>query len=91
MVDLSTDGFYGAGSGLNYAVARYLCYDLQEKGLLERVYKEFRRDREKDPSGRKTLERLLGATLARYEPGWRERTLALRFPEGPRRRTGGGR
>ena len=85
VVGSSTDEFYGAGSGLNYAVARYLCYDLQERGLLVRFYKEFRRDRARDPTGRKTLERLLGTTLERYEPEWRERTLKLRFPERPAR------
>jgi len=85
VVATSTDEFYGARSGLNYAAARYLCYDLQERGLLVRYYKEFRRDCRKDPTGRKTLERVLGTTLDAYEPGWRERTLALRFPERPTR------
>ncbi len=81
LVATSTDEFYGPDSGLSYAVARYLCYDLQEKGLLERFYKDFRKNAEKDPTGRKTLEKLLGATLAEYEPGWRARTLRLRFPD----------
>jgi len=81
VVATSTDEFYGASSGLNYAAARYLCYDLQQRGLLVRYYKEFRRDCRKDPTGRKTLERILGTTLDRYEPGWRSRTLSLRFPE----------
>ena len=81
VVATSTDEFYGARSGLNYAAARYLCYDLQQRGLLVRYYREFRRDCGKDPTGRKTLERILGATLDAYEPGWRSRTLALRFPE----------
>ena len=81
VVATSTGEFYGPGSGLNYAAARYLCYDLQEKGLLERFYKEFRRDAAKDPTGRKTLERVLGTTLDAYEPGWIRRTLGLRFPE----------
>jgi hypothetical protein len=90
VVATSTDEFYGRGSGLNYAVARYLCYDLQQENLLERFYKDFRREfrtasragrRPPDPTGRKVLEKLLGTTLDRYEPGWRKRTLTLRFPE----------
>ena len=85
VVATSTDEFYGASSGLKYAVARYLCYDLQERGLLVRYYKEFRRDIKKDPTGRKTLERVLGTDLGSYEPGWRKRTLDLRFPERPTR------
>jgi len=83
VVATSTDEFYGASSGLNYAAARYLCYDLQQRGVLVRYYKEFRRDCRKDPTGRKTLERVLETSLGSYEPGWRERTLALRFPERP--------
>ena len=79
VIATSSDEFYGRGSGSNYAVARYLCYDLQEKGLLERFYKDFRRDHEKDPTGKKTLERILGERLDVYEPGWIRRTLALRF------------
>ncbi|MHC4199813.1 MAG: hypothetical protein ACYSU0_07450 [Planctomycetota bacterium] len=79
VVATSSDQFYGRGSGSNYAVARYLCYDLQEKGLLERFYKDFRRDHKKDPTGRNTLERILGERLDAYEPGWIRRTLALRF------------
>jgi hypothetical protein len=89
VVRTSSAEFYGANSGLNYAVARYLCYDLQERGLLEKFYKEFRSDVEEAgeagnfsrelTSGRRTLERILGQTLDEYEPGWRERTLRLRF------------
>ena len=96
VVGTSADEFYGASSGLNYAAARYLCYDLQQRGLLERFYKEFRQECRdasaagprassrrppRDPSGRRALERVLGTTLERYESGWRERTLALRFPD----------
>jgi hypothetical protein len=83
VVATSTEGFYGEGSGLHYAVARYLCYDLQQRGILERFYKELRRDHAADPTGKRTLERLLGMTLGEYEPLWRERTLRLRFPSRP--------
>ena len=89
VVATSTWDFYEADSGLNYAAARYLCYDLQERGLLERFYKEFRADVKKTAaagdvpadiaSGRRTLERVLGQTLEEYEPPWRERTMRLRF------------
>ena len=89
VVGTTADGFYGANSGLNYAVARYLCYDLQERGLLERFYREFRADVTKAAaegdvpaeaaSGRSALERVLGETLDQYESGWRERTMKLEF------------
>lgn len=89
VVGTTAQEFYGEDSGLNYAVARYLCYDLQERGLLERFYREFRADVAKATaaghvprevaSGRSALEHALGQTLGEYEPAWRERTLKLRF------------
>jgi hypothetical protein len=71
--------FYGQDSGTNYAVARYLCFDLQQMGLLEQFYKTFRDGDGADPTGRAVLESALGRTLEEYEPEWRERTLKLRY------------
>jgi Peptidase_C39 like family len=52
--------FYQEDPGTNYAQARYLCYYLQEKGLLVRFYKEHRAARAADPSGYETLKSVLG-------------------------------
>lgn len=66
------DQFYNEDPGTNYAQARYLCYYLQEHGLLQRFYKEARAARATDPTGYGTLQRVLGerdmnAFKARWE------------------------
>ena len=52
--------FYSEDPGTNYSQARYLCYYLQEKGLLRKYYKAFHVGRKKDPSGFATLKKILG-------------------------------
>src|SRR5262249_18361159 len=49
-------------NGDNYAQARYLCYYLQEKGLLQKFYQEFLSKQSEDPSGFKSLKKILGET-----------------------------
>src|SRR6185369_3440763 len=41
--------FYGEDKGTNYAEARYLCYYLQEQGLLHKFYRAFAANQERDP------------------------------------------
>ncbi len=60
---LSADDFYARGTGLETAEARYICYYLQEHGLLRSFYREFRAARARDPTGRETLLRVLDAHL----------------------------
>src|SRR6195256_5177340 len=45
--------FYNNHGGINYAQARYLCYYLQEKGLLIKFYQDFHAHQKEDPSGYK--------------------------------------
>jgi hypothetical protein len=45
--------------GLNYAEARYLMFYLQEKNLLREFYKQFRDHAADDPTGLKTLQKLI--------------------------------
>ena len=52
--------FRGPLEGANYAQARYLCLYLQQRGLLEEFYREFRGHRAIDPQGLAALERVLG-------------------------------
>ena len=52
--------FYQKDNGTNYAQARYLCYYLQEHGLLRKFYHAFHADRKKDPTGYNTLKAVLG-------------------------------
>lgn len=58
----STREFYdGEHANTNYSQARYLCYYLQQRGLLRKYYHEFRRNVDDDPSGYRTLVRILGS------------------------------
>ncbi|HQZ96458.1 MAG TPA: hypothetical protein PLP21_09075 [Pyrinomonadaceae bacterium] len=60
MTSMSDGEFYKEATGTNYAQARYLMYYLQEKKLLVRYYKEFSATVKTDPTGYKTLQRVLG-------------------------------
>ena len=72
----SRDHFYT--SGTSYAQARYLCLYLQEKGLLHRYYDQFRAGVSGDPSGYKTLVRVLGEPdMAGFEKQWQAWVLGL--------------
>jgi hypothetical protein len=51
--------FYNDDKGTNYAQSRYLCYYLQQKGLLVKFYREFVARQKDDPSGYATLRRIL--------------------------------
>ncbi|MBI2921386.1 MAG: hypothetical protein HYY18_09915 [Planctomycetes bacterium] len=71
--------FYGDGSGLRYAAARYLCFYLQEKGLLEAYYEKFRDGVADDAGGYKTLVALLDKPVEEVEKEWREWVKGLKF------------
>jgi hypothetical protein len=76
----TTHEFYDDGRGTNYAQARYLCYSLQERGLLVKFYHQFVRDVEKDPSGYETLKSVLGVEdLAAWQKEWETEVGELRF------------
>jgi hypothetical protein len=73
-----SDVFYGDGSGVNYAQSRYLCYYLQEKGLLVKFYKQFQAGREKDPSGFETLKAVLRESdMDQFKRKWERYVLQL--------------
>ncbi|HEV2859844.1 MAG TPA: hypothetical protein VGX48_02425 [Pyrinomonadaceae bacterium] len=77
---LAMDGraFYDDDRGTNYAQARYLCYYLQERGLLTRFYREFHANRASDPTGFDTLKRVLKVTdMAAFQKEWEKFVLGL--------------
>ena len=77
----SDSDFYHLDSGTNYAQARYLCYYLQQKGLLVRYFREFVANHGKDPSGYDTLKEILGEKdMAAFEKTWKDFVLKLTFP-----------
>lgn len=67
LISSTTEEFYKDVDGRKYAQARFLCYYLQERGLLQSFYKEFRQDLERDPTGLQTLERVTGKSLKSLE------------------------
>jgi hypothetical protein len=77
----TTTQFYSQDKGNNYAQARYLCYYLQQKGLLTKYYREFTTNVKADPTGYKTLQRVLGeADMDKFQKDWQEYVTGLRFP-----------
>ncbi len=73
--------FRSMASGRNYAQARYLCYYLQEKGLLGEFYHAFHKSHADDSTGYETLKRVLGEKdMAAFQGRWEQWVLGLRFP-----------
>lgn len=71
--------FYETDRGANYAQARYLCYYLQEKGLLKKFYREFRAGVKDDPTGYKTLCDVLGdPDMEEFQEKWEAYVLKLK-------------
>lgn len=72
--------FYEGERGDNYAQARYLCYYLQERGLLGRFYREFLAHHRDDPTGYATLTRVLGERdMDDFQRRWERYVLSLQF------------
>ena len=72
--------FYLEDPGTNYAQARYLCYYLQEKGLLKKFYHKFHANSKKDPTGFDTLKQVLGESdLDAFKKKWERFVLQLKF------------
>ena len=75
----TTREFY-RGAGTNYAQARYLCYYLQERGLLVDYYHAFRKNSVQDPGGYETLKQILKRDdIEVFQKEWEEYVLKLRF------------
>ena len=81
LTSMSDNAFYTEDRGTNYGQARYLCYYLQEKELLVKFYHEFCEESEEDPTGYKTLKKLLGEEdMKAFKKRWEEFVLNLTFP-----------
>lgn len=77
----TTHEFYGEDPGTNYSQARYLCYYLQERGLLEKFYHRFHARQREDPTGYNTLQEVLGEKdMDAFKKKWEAFVLRLRFP-----------
>ncbi len=73
--------FYKQDPGTNYSQARYLCYYLQEHGLLVKFYRQFVTNHKTDPTGYETLKTLLRVEdITAFQKQWEAYVLRLRFP-----------
>lgn len=83
LMSLSEEEFYGGkgspGYDQHYGQSRYLCFYLQEKGLLTKYYREFVANAAKDPTGYATLQRVLGERdMVAFQKNWEKYILRLR-------------
>jgi hypothetical protein len=78
LLEMDAKTFYDEDRGTNYAQSRYLCYYLQERGLLVTFYREFLAGRAHDPSGFDTLKRVLGERdIEAFQQRWEKFVLDL--------------
>jgi hypothetical protein len=76
---LSENGFYNDDRGTNYSQARYLCYYLQQRGLLVKFYREFYAHRKEDPTGYQSLQKILRVRdMNAFKLKWEKFVLGLR-------------
>lgn len=80
LTSTTTRKFYNEDKGTNYAQARYLCYYLQERKLLVKFYREFTANAKTDPTGFKTLKKVLGVRdMNAFQRRWEKFVMGLTF------------
>jgi hypothetical protein len=78
LMKMDENEFYNKDKGTNYAQARYLCYYLQEIGLLIPYYKEFSSNYKDDSTGYKSLQKILGEhDMKTFQKKWEKFVLSL--------------
>ncbi len=79
LMEMNASEFYGDTTGLNYAQARYLCYYLQDKGVLVKFYQEFLAKQKEDAGGFKSLQKVLAETdMDAFKTRWEKYVMGLR-------------
>jgi hypothetical protein len=79
LTGLDSRSFYNEDKGTNYSQARYLCYYLQQRGLLIKFYRDFYAHQKQDPTGYLTLQRTLGvANMNSFKQTWETYVSRLR-------------
>ena len=79
MTAMNADAFYDDERGTNYAQARYLCYYLQQKGLLVKFYREFWSRQKTDPTGFQSLRKILGEPdMDAFKVKWEKYVMGLK-------------
>ena len=80
LTTLDAHGFYNEDKGTNYSQSRYLCYYLQELGLLAKFYSEFHAHQRDDPTGYHTLQKVLSESdMEAFKRKWETYVLSLRL------------
>lgn len=84
LCETSTREFYEGGgmngAGTNYAQARYLCYYLQQHGLLNEFYHAFVKNARDDPSGFETLRKVLDRDdMKQFQKEWEKYVMLLKY------------
>ena len=78
LMAMDAQTFYSDKRGDNYAQSRYLCYYLQQKGLLFKFYKLFQANQQQDPTGYQSLRSVLQeSNLKRFQKKWEQYVLGL--------------
>jgi hypothetical protein len=78
LCELTKKDFYQFDKERNYAQAKYLCYYLQQQGLLTEFYQAFQRNHPKDPAGYKTLQNVVGyEDMQKFQEDWEEFILTI--------------
>jgi hypothetical protein len=79
LTSMNAGEFYDDSRGTHYAQARYFCYYLQQRGLLVKFYREFQAHQRSDPSGYRTLQRILRTRdMKAFEKKWEKYVLGLK-------------
>lgn len=77
----SASQFYADDRGVNYAASRYLLYYLQERRLLRDFYRQMKANRDKDPTGYATLQKILDEKdMDAFKTRWEMFVAKLTFP-----------
>ncbi len=79
LTEMDASAFYNDDKGTNYAQSRYLCYYLQEKGVLVKFYQEFVARQKEDASGFKSLQKVLAEPdMDAFKTRWEKYVMGLR-------------
>jgi len=79
LTEMDSSAFYNDDKGTNYAQSRYLCYYMQEKGLLRKFYQEFLARQKEDPSGFQSLRKILAEPdMDAFKTKWEKYVMGLR-------------
>ncbi len=79
LLAMDARAFYNDDKGANYAASRYLCYYLQQRGLLVKFYREFHAHQKDDPTGYQTLRRILRVRdMNAFQQRWAKYVLTLK-------------